>query len=341
MYCTAFCTDRRTEDTVMPNLVTHALFCDDVLSALDNPLLSSHRMLFLTGGQGPDFLFFHHSDPLRTAVLPSDIRKYGRKFHADHINDFYLSALSSIQKEKDPAIRNDLIAYVCGHLCHWALDSTVHPLIYSRTGNCQGRSAWMHHRFESLLDAALLMYKKKQTILTYFPGDECFSSDLNTARAMARIYVPAIETIYGEKVNPHSFAEVLQDWKRVQKRFYDPHNRKRRTIVPLEKTFGMYGLMSGFAIPYTCEDNVDICNLLHDSWRHPVTGEERKESVLDLMNIALDKAVTAIQLFLAAVDHPENPAFKESFCDFLGDRNYEMDLPGNPVPVFFDLKGLE
>lgn len=316
----------------MPNLVTHTLFTEDVLKTLNNPLLNSRRKLVITGGQGPDFLFFHNATPSKL-MIPSPIRKYGTLFHHEEVNAFYASALDSIRHEKNRKIRDDMIAYTCGHLCHWASDSTVHPLIYARTGNCTGRSAWRHHRYESLLDAALLQYYKKMTIKDYDPSVECLSADLPTARAIARIYGPAIETVYGDKVRPALFVDTLQDWKHMEKVFRDPTNIKKKLLMPAEKVLHLENLVTGFSIPNVCEDNVDICNLLHNEWRNPCTGEIHTESVFDLLEEALQKAVTAITLFLQAV---QNPAKETEFLDFLDDRNYDEGLPGNPDPVFFD-----
>lgn len=320
----------------MPNLITHTLFTEDVLKALDNPVLNARKKLVITGGQGPDFLFFHHSIPSKL-LIPSELRKYGSLFHEEHVNDFYASALESIRKEKNPAIREDMFAYVIGHLCHWAMDSTFHPLIYYRTGNCEGRSAWRHHRYESLLDAAMLQYKKGQTIQTYDPGMECLSNDMPTARAIARIYRPAIQTIYGQTIRPGDFKEVLDDWKRAQQIFRDPHNRKKAVMGGLEKVLGMENFLTGFSVPNVCEDNVDIGNLLHDEWKHPSTGEIHTESVFDLWKQAMDKALMAIGLFEKAL---ANPSDRQAFLNFLNDRNYDIGIPGNPAPVFFDLADL-
>lgn len=320
----------------MPNLITHTLFTEDVLKALDNPALNARHKLVITGGQGPDFLFFHHSVPSKL-LIPTRLRKYGTLFHEEHVNGFYASALNSIRHEKNAAIREDMIAYTVGHLCHWAMDSTFHPLIYYRTGNCKGKSAWSHHQYEALLDAAMLQYKKGQTIATYDPSTQCLSDKLPVARAIARIYRPAIQAIFQETIEPHEFKEVLDDWKRAQQIFRDPKNRKKAWIKPLEKMLGMEHILTGFSVPNVCEDNVDIGNLLHDEWKHPSSGEIRHESVFDLWQEAMDKALMAIDLFYKALaDKNDEPAF----LDFLDDRNYDIGIPGNPAPVFFELADL-
>lgn len=67
---------------------------------------------------------------------------------------------------------------------------------------------------------------------------------------------------------------------------------KKKLLRPLEKMTRLEFLMTGFSIPAHYEDNVDICNLLHSPWRHPVSGEATTASVFDLMETALQKALT-------------------------------------------------
>lgn len=324
----------------MPNLITHALFVEDVLDELKNPMLDAHKQLVITGGQGPDFLFFHHSQPWKL-WMKTPLRKYGNLFHHEKVNDFYTSAFFSIKHTQNEALKEDMISYVCGHLCHWALDSEMHQLIFSRTGNCIDRSGWAHHRFESLLDAIMLKVKKNQTIKTYDCSKECLSDDEGTARAISRIYIPAIKAIYGEDIQPSLIAEDLHDWKQIQKLLRDPNNSKKAFAQPVEKALHIENAITGFSVPNTVEDNVDLCNLLHDGWRHPITGEVRTDSVFDLYEAAMKKAKNAIELFLKAVANPETPADLEALLDFIGDRNYDTNMAGSPEPVFFDLIDLE
>ena len=88
----------------MPNIITHILFTDDVYEKLDDPkydFLESRLQLMEVGGNGPDFLFFHNLNPT-SFMKKTPLRKIGNEVHSHSINDFYASAVASIQKEKDP-----------------------------------------------------------------------------------------------------------------------------------------------------------------------------------------------------------------------------------------------
>ena len=319
----------------MPNLVTHALFCEDVMKSLNDPVLNRYPMFAITGSQGPDFLFFYHTTPTKL-LLPNKISQFGHKFHEENVNAFYASALESIRREKKHPIQQEMIAYLCGHLCHWAMDSTFHPYVYYRTGNYSysAKCAFYHHRFESLLDAAMLKYNKNTTITDYDPGEECLSTSLPVARAICRIYIPAIQQIYDTKIEPTAIVEALQDWKTMQKIFRDPKNLKKGFLQPIEKALGLQHALSGFSIPNVCEDNVDICNLLHKQWKNPASLEESNASLFDLYKEAQRKAITVISYFLKAINDPKS---EEKMLEFIGDRNYEMGLPNGYEMKEFDI----
>ena len=142
----------------MPNIITHTLFAQEIFDKVDentHDLFEPKLHLLEIGSNGPDFLFFHGMNP-KDFFKKSDLRVSGSMFHAGHVNEFYQKALISIRNEADEEIKKDMMTYVCGHLCHWALDATSHPYVFYRTGTCKGKSAWYHHRFESLIDAIML-----------------------------------------------------------------------------------------------------------------------------------------------------------------------------------------
>lgn len=313
----------------MPNIITHTLFADEVSDLLGLDVMLGRHQLFEIGGSGPDVLFFHGISPYKTPVVSKFIRQVGSELHEGHVNDFYKSALNSIRREKNNQIRDDMIIYVCGHLCHWALDSTMHPYIFYKTGFKRPRSAWDHHRFESLMDALMLKYKRDETIQDYDVTKITRHKPFQ-ARAMARIYIPAIKDIFDIDVRPYVIEEALQDWNDMQGVFRDKTGRKIKGFQTLEKPLHLDNLFSGFAVPPVPEDNYDIFNLMHSEWQNPATEEVFTDSVLDLYEQAKRKAITAITLFLEAVT---SRAKEKEFLEFIGDRNYGTGTAGLPMVV--------
>ncbi|WP_276957841.1 zinc dependent phospholipase C family protein [Faecalibaculum rodentium] len=320
----------------MPNLITHALLAQEAAGRMPadiQSLLESRAHLVGIGSSGPDFLFFQGLNPV-SFWKPARIRQYGGRFHHSHINEFYLSALESIRREKNPEIRLDMEAYVCGHLCHWALDSTAHPYIYARTGDGTTDSSTRHHTMESLIDAIMLKIKRDQTIREFhFPSIADTSRE--EKRAIARIYVPAIAQIFQDDIQPHLIADSLDDWHSMQKRFYDAGGGKKQTLKTMEKWLGKENLISGLVVPAQIEDNWDVMNLQHRRWTHPCDGTLTfTDSFLDLYDKAVEKAVTAMSLFMDAVN---DPAADHAFLAFLDDRGYDTNMTTDCPMVNFDI----
>ena len=279
----------------MPNIITHTLFAQEIFDKVDeatHDLFEPRLQLLEIGSNGPDFLFFHGMNP-KDFYKKSDLRVAGSMFHAAHVNDFYQKALISIRNEQDEDIKKDMMTYVCGHLCHWALDATSHPYVFYRTGPCKGKSAWYHHRFESLLDAIMLKVKRECTIEDFKFYEVCDVTK-EQARAIARIYVVAIRQILGFDIKPHQILESLNDWHFIETLFYDASGDKLKALQTLETFTKAYNSLSGYIVPNHPDDPYDVMNLLHTRWHHPSDSSfVSTESFFDLSPFTLYDEQTA------------------------------------------------
>ena len=255
-------------------------------------------------------------------------------FHAGHVNEFYQKALISIRNETDEEIKKDMMTYVCGHLCHWALDATSHPYVFYHTGTCKGKSAWYHHRFESLIDAIMLKVKKKCTIED-FKFYEISDASKEEARAIARIYVPAIRQILGFEIKPHQIMESLKDWHFIESLFYDAYGDKLKALQTLETFTKAYNSLSGYVVPNEPDDPYDVMNLLHTRWVHPSDDTlVSTESFFDLYDKAQLLAMEAIRLFLAACENPDLDGY---LLNLIQDRDYNLGTNDRKEMINFDL----
>ncbi|MDO4466039.1 MAG: zinc dependent phospholipase C family protein [Bacillota bacterium] len=320
----------------MPNIITHILFARDMKDKLDQKYrvrIEENEQLFEVGSNGPDFTFFYGLTPTRIQdKVP--LSKLGSQMHRHKVNDFYQMALTVIRKENNPSVKEDMIVYTWGHLCHWALDSCVHPYVLFRTGNCKGQSSWWHHRFESCLDALVLKQKTGLTTKDFKAKDICDVS-LEKARAICRIYVPIAHHVFEmPEIKGHHIFESLQDWYFIQKCLYDPFGVKYDFVLPIEKTLNKVNLLSGLLVPNKPVDAYDITNLKHSSWTHPCDDTLVScESFFDLYDKALDKAQKAIELFTEAIDVPES---ESQLLAFINDRSYNLNRNDQAPMLHFD-----
>lgn len=318
----------------MPNIICHTLFMDDVFDSLEPSMqewMEPRKQLLRIGANGPDILFFHGYNLKR--LHQTELRHLGSKMHHVKTNEFYIKAVDCIEKEKNETIKKDMLAYVCGHLCHWALDSITHPYIFYRTGNCKGESAWWHHRFESILDAVMLKIKRDCTIENFRIGEIC-DAPLEVARAIARVYVPISNEVFNVEMKPHQIVESLQDWNFVQGVFYDPSGKKDKTVRSIEKVFGSENMLSGYLVPNKADDPYDVCNAMHERWCYPVDETMvSTESFLELYDKAMLVAKNAIRLFIDAINNDQG---KIDLVYFLQDKNYDCGISEEKEMIHFN-----
>ena len=142
----------------MPAATTHVAFAKDVLR-LDSNLHIDNLPMFLLGSQGPDLLFFS-----RASILPGSLKKYGNLMHEHKVYEVIHYF------EKHAGNDRDLISYIKGYLCHYALDSTVHPLVYAVTSSICGsdcrKESEVHVGLEADIDVWIL-HQRGKTIHDY------------------------------------------------------------------------------------------------------------------------------------------------------------------------------
>lgn len=140
----------------MPAATTHVEFAKDVLRTLpqDRKQKITNSGMFYLGSQGPDLFFFSHY-----SYLPRSLKKYGDLMHREKVFEtvHYL-----YERCKDDT---DLYSYYCGFLCHYALDSLVHPIVYAfadkEAALTEGNPGIIHVRIEAEYDVWILHQRGK------------------------------------------------------------------------------------------------------------------------------------------------------------------------------------
>lgn len=121
----------------MPAGYTHYCFGKDVYKHLDDQnikdLLLRNENFFLIGLHGPDIFFYERWN------------KIARKMHQEKANTFFEKAQDIIQSEAQ-------LAYILGFICHYLLDSQMHPYIKRMIKNTN----MDHFEIESDYDRLLL-----------------------------------------------------------------------------------------------------------------------------------------------------------------------------------------
>ncbi|MCL2695628.1 MAG: zinc dependent phospholipase C family protein [Clostridiales bacterium] len=255
--------------------------------------------LFLLGCLGPDVFFY---DRLPPPLFRRNEKKLGNAFHNMDAASFLTAAgasprptaHSSLRREQAPALLLTAhcplptahSSYICGLLCHFALDAWVHPYIESRaTGPA-------HSRFEALIDSRLL------------PGfserDDPFAGlpPVSAAGPVDALWTDWSAALCGKKV-AGVFTRSYRNFLTVAKLLFDPHGRKSAFARCLEWPFGGKGKLSGFLVWPGRADEDDCLNMGRKPWAPPWARERVSASSFeDLFDGAAEEAVSLIGRYL-------------------------------------------
>ena len=156
----------------MPSTYAHDRFGARVLERLPQDVrrvLQAHRNLYDIGLQGPDVLFHHK------ALHKNPVNELGRAMHKWSGRRFFGSLTD---KAQDDAAK----AYLCGVLCHFALDSTCHSTVNA----IAVRVDVHHYDVETELERTLMLQDGKDPVTFHLTAH--FAPDADLARVMAEFF---------------------------------------------------------------------------------------------------------------------------------------------------------
>lgn len=286
----------------MPAIITHDFFGRDVYDRLFSLIGGSRDEAdaFLLGNQGPDPLFY-------TVISPGlrSHNRLGNTMHSEKPAELlkaFKDSLSILSSAELPVGR----AYALGFLCHYTLDSTMHPFVFfheyrlcdaGEPGLSREDGSEVHGVIESELDELVLFKKRGVTVAAFNPSEEILKASDFALNVISKMFAYAALTVYGAIVPADLFERAVKNFRLVQRVFYSPTGAKRAVAGRLERILrphSFFQSMSHRPIELT-ESPFD--NRQHRPWENPFTGEVRTVGFWDLYNEALEKAYGNISAF--------------------------------------------
>lgn len=199
----------------MPTTYTHDAFGKKVYRQLPGQVqrvIRENSQLYLIGLHGPDILFYY-------GLNKNYVNQTGVRLHNQIAWDFFSRGIEDVRQQED----EELLAYLLGFACHYMLDSTCHPYVYS----IEKKVA--HTVIEKEMDRQL-MIKDGKDPLTYFP---------------ARTIVPSLDNaITIQKMFPeltcHQIVKALSGMRRSTALMIYGNGHRQKVILPLLKLCGKY-----------------------------------------------------------------------------------------------------
>ncbi len=288
----------------MPSIITHYICGLKSFEKLrDTKIISeisANPDLFSLGTLGPDIFFF---DVSLSVTETSESVAIGHRMHKCGINQFYKHCVD-FAKNREASELKAIFVYMAGFLCHYALDSNMHPYIFYHTGFSDSHAKLKypygayHKKLESAIDTILC-----NDILGKTPCQLDIASKINATayerRLIADLYTYALSSAYTFNHKLRNFEKTLMCEKKFYKSFGPYHSIIKKTMRFFEGCIGKKGILSNLIHDsyISKDDTYDYLNKNKSVWYNPWDNSNpRTQCVMELFESAVSQTVYYISL---------------------------------------------
>lgn len=285
----------------MADFIAHHLFGQKALSVFPAPaqrMAAQHPSCFHWGCQGPDPFFY------RKLLFGSPLHALGNRIHSEKTAEWF-SALAAGVQCLTGAAHTIAQAYFYGFLCHYALDSEIHPYVYCRQqqicqANAKLSASAVHCQIEGDIDMAL--YERRyQEPVTEFDLKTPYTLNAEEKAVISSLLHAAILHVYKEDVSTVDCRKAFDEMLFWESYLYSEHRWTYRGAQKVERLLGRGALITGHM-------KVDLptwaaLNEHHEKWVNLWRPQElRLDSVPELMELARIRACALAGQYAAQFD---------------------------------------
>ncbi|MCI8336315.1 MAG: zinc dependent phospholipase C family protein [Peptococcaceae bacterium] len=280
----------------MPDFTTHHIVGQQVLPALprDTTLaiaVRNYEAAYNWGLQGPDLLFY--TKPVSFKRTVPHCASLLHKFSGELILTAAWHFVESRREYEDYAM---LQAYLAGFVCHYMVDSIVHPYIYFLQEKLRkklpkiGVSA-LHGAIERDIDAILYQYWYLEGVS--FAGlKESYQVTPELVQAVSGLYGYLCDTLLNTVVTEEDVARAFRFSQRLYRYFYPQSMAVNRTT---KKVVSLLAKKKELWRPSQDEKIYDILNDVHRPWYNVnVPDEVRYDSLSDLLKMSVRETIKVL-----------------------------------------------
>ncbi|MBQ5783260.1 MAG: zinc dependent phospholipase C family protein [Oscillospiraceae bacterium] len=240
---------------------------------------------FILGCNGPDPLYCYQMYETKRRHNLYDLAD---RMHRERTGLFLqnLFTLAQTNAQKD---------YCLGFLCHYALDSVMHPYInyittaYASPFNRENGHQW----FESALDSAIAFHETGSRAAN--PAEYCPYTRRMYIEQIVTLFKQAVEATYEDvHYDRNEYTTAFHDFRKVKNWLYSPTENKAFIARPTEMLLGLEKGMVASRIQPCKLEITDVA-----VWRDNVTGFFRTDTIQDLMHRANQMAADYINVGLS------------------------------------------
>lgn len=311
----------------MPATVTHAYFAEDVYDILPLSIKESvdlPRMKMF--GQSTDPLMFYNLFNIKRG---KSIRELQHLFHTSQTGEYFFNLINFI-KDNNYINDKDTCSFLCGFICHYALDFTLHPFIVYKTGyfKKKNKNTYKYNNVHAFMETFIDndMIKRRENINPYnfniakYVFDiRPFSSELN------KVINYSFNKTYQVKNMDKIYYAALKDMKFAISLFRQDKNGVKKFCYKFVDTFMPKGVFRFEAISYhySLDDKHNFLNCEHKIWRNPCNYQlTSHESFIDLYL----KAIKVAKLLIDGTFDYIKDAKTIKLEDYFDNRSYLTGL---------------
>lgn len=264
---------------------------------------------FIMGANGPDPLFCYQMyNPMRRY----DLAGLGHLMHSEKTGLFLknLFRFAQTDAQKD---------YCLGFLCHYSLDSTIHPFVnyitelYGSPFNIPAG----HGFFESALDSRLSMKATGQPAADV--DMYCPEMDKAALNQITLLFKKAVDATYEDHIYPRSeYIQAFKDFRFIKKFFYSPGKFKFPVAFLIEKALGF---SEGFVMSHMQPCVRDIPDF--PFWRNEAVG---LYSVETLDNLLLRADYLAAECINIGLEYFKGIYTLGDLMEDIGNKSYDTGV---------------
>ena len=286
----------------MPALITHYQFANDVYDELYNYIGGSRDEAdaFFLGNQGPDPLFYGLANPAYSAS-----HRLAQRMHREKPDKLLAAFKAAVRKlrENDRQIGR---AYVLGFVCHYLLDSTMHPFVYAQEyalcdagepGLTRDNASDVHALIETELDELVLSTRRNETIATFNPSKVVLKASDRVLDVISKLYVNVASDVFDQQIPPNTYKVALKLFRKVAAVFHSPDGLKRNVLGRLEMLIRPYSFVRAMSHHNRLIYESDFDNRNHEVWINPWDESPCTLSFFELYDKALSRALCEIVTF--------------------------------------------
>lgn len=271
----------------MPATVTHSYFTIDVFDCLPDDIknnINLNKMKMF--GQSFDPLMFYN---LFSPLPGMKIRKLQNYCHTHKTKDFFINMLN-IMKEKNLGDDIECFTFLNGFICHFVLDSTIHPYVIYKSGvfNKKKPNTYkynnVHAFMETFIDNDMIKRREDTNPYAFRIDKFCFDIEPFSINLDYLIDMTFYKT-YKIKDMSYIYYKSLKQMKSAIRLFRMDKYGIKKNIYKLVDTFAPKKTYRFEAISYhyRLDDRHNYLNSNNSLWRNPTTYDmTSNESFIDL-----------------------------------------------------------